>query len=137
MSVRVERHLFENNAVTSVTIALLRTFENYRYTHDLDFLLRASLIEEPVLVREKLYRYRLHGHNTIVALDTVDDSEKAAVIRKYFVAAAAHQAKNPLAPSFGNWPNSLGILNSQDARVLLRMFDELVEAEGDLLAYMR
>ena len=42
-------------------------FENYRYAHDLDFLLRASLLEEPVLVREKLYGYRVHGHNTISA----------------------------------------------------------------------
>src|SRR5204862_7726544 len=85
---------------------------------------------EPVLVREKLYLYRLHGLNTIGAPEAAVDAEYASVLRKYFITTAAHGTKNPLAPSFSNWPNSLGVLRPDNARVLLRMFDEFIETSS-------
>src|SRR4029078_4421604 len=82
-------------------------FENYRFAHDLDFLLRSSLFEEPVLVREKLYYYRVHGRHTIPTsvVEASVDSECATIIRNYLVTASAGHTKNPLAPNFENWPN--------------------------------
>ena len=102
-------------------------FENYRYAHDLDFLLRASLLEEPVLVREKLYGYRVHRQNTISAPEAAVDSECATIIRNYLITASDSQTKNPLAPSYENWPNSLSNLTPATARVFTRVLDDFVE----------
>lgn len=40
-------------------------FRDYRYNHDWDFCLRATLQCEPVLLPHPLYEYRIHDHNTI------------------------------------------------------------------------
>src|SRR4029078_5063760 len=77
-------------------------FENYRFAHDLDFLLRVSLLEEPVLVREKLYYYRVHRQNTIPTstIEASVEAECATIIRNYLIAASAGQTNNPLAPNY-------------------------------------
>jgi glycosyltransferase involved in cell wall biosynthesis len=59
-------------------------FAPYRYAHDVDFLLRACLTDEPVIVREKLYRYRLHGSNTISENDDKIQDEYADIVHHYF-----------------------------------------------------
>ena len=40
-------------------------FRDYRYNHDWDFCLRATLQCEPVLAPQPLYEYRVHDRNTI------------------------------------------------------------------------
>jgi glycosyltransferase involved in cell wall biosynthesis len=44
-------------------------FNDYKYIHDWDFILRASLYAEPVYVRNTAYLYRLHSANTFSKLD--------------------------------------------------------------------
>lgn len=40
-------------------------FDNYRYCHDLDFLIRVSQHHKLKFVRRKLLNYRFHSHNTV------------------------------------------------------------------------
>ncbi|WP_281978546.1 glycosyltransferase [Pseudorhizobium flavum] len=75
-------------------------FANYRYAHDLDFLLRSSYVEEPVLVREKLYRYRIHSSNTIAESDDRITAEVADIVRSYLARTFEQPPGNPLAPRF-------------------------------------
>ncbi|ABC24601.1 Glycosyl transferase (plasmid) [Rhodospirillum rubrum ATCC 11170] len=82
-------------------------FHDFRYTHDIDFLLRASLIEEPVLVRERLYRYRLHGHNTISENDRKISEEYQEIVLRYFRETLIKRPANIFAPSFDNWVFSM------------------------------
>jgi GT2 family glycosyltransferase len=49
-------------------------FRDFRYNHDWDFCLRASLIAEPVFVASAEYRYRLHANNTI--LESTADAQR-------------------------------------------------------------
>ena len=41
-------------------------FREFRYNHDWDFCLRASLVAEPVFVASAEYDYRVHASNTIL-----------------------------------------------------------------------
>lgn len=54
-----------NMVFTSSLYRKLEGFRNYKYVHDWDFALRASLITEPVFVKEACYYYRFHSGNTI------------------------------------------------------------------------
>ncbi|WP_108462327.1 glycosyltransferase [Devosia naphthalenivorans] len=91
-------------------------FSNYRYAHDLDFLLRASLLEEPVLIREKLYGYRVHSSNTIKENNDRVTAEAAEIVRCYLARTFVQAPANPLAPRFSDdcyslagvpWPKHL------------------------------
>lgn len=75
-------------------------FNDYRYAHDLDFLLRTSLLEEPLIIREKLYRYRIHASNTIGESDDRITAEVADIVRSYFRQTFITPPKNPFAPRF-------------------------------------
>jgi len=75
-------------------------FEDYRYAHDLDFMLRASALEEPVLIRDKLYAYRVHASNTIGESDDRITDEVAGIVAKYLKQVAEVPPKNPIAPKF-------------------------------------
>ena len=46
----------------------LKGFGNYKYVHDWDFALRASLVTEPSYVRDAKYYYRIHTGNTIAEI---------------------------------------------------------------------
>lgn len=43
-------------------------FGNYKYVHDWDFALRASLLSEPVFDKNAVYYYRIHTDNTIAEI---------------------------------------------------------------------
>lgn len=75
-------------------------FRNYRYAHDLDFLLRACRLEEPVLIREKLYRYRIHANNTISESDDRITNEVAEIVRRYLSETFVTPPRNCFAPRF-------------------------------------
>lgn len=83
-------------------------FEDYRYAHDLDFMLRVSKVEEPIIIREKLYAYRVHASNTISESDKRITEEVAAIVSKYLRSVAETRPLNPLAPSLDRDCYSLG-----------------------------
>jgi hypothetical protein len=103
--------LSENVAVSSGNLfvsrrlaASLRGFRDYRYNHDWDFCLRAMREAEPVFVAEPLYRYRLHGANTIAQSPQGARAEAAVVCRDYLQWAATETAPaNPVAPTVATW----------------------------------
>jgi glycosyltransferase involved in cell wall biosynthesis len=109
--------LFGNIAVTTGNFFVRRDlaerigpFRAFRYAHDLDYLLRAVLIEEPILVRRKLYRYRLHDSNTINADQRLVDAECAALYGDFLRAGAAARPSNPIAPTLERFASTLSAL---------------------------
>lgn len=86
-------------------------FHDFRYAHDVDYLLRVSLTEEPVLIREKLYRYRLHGSNTILENQAGIEKEYAEITRRYFERTFAEPPGNALAPRLDDSAFSLAAMS--------------------------
>lgn len=82
-------------------------FEDFRYAHDVDYALRVCLLEEPVILREKLYCYRVHTANTIAESNERITKEYAEIVRRYLKKALTGEAKNPFAPNFKDWAYSL------------------------------
>ena len=79
-------------------------FHDYRYNHDWDFALRALGHAEPVFVDEPLYRYRLHGANTIREAADAPREEAHRVSTAYLDwALAAPAPANPFAPAASTW----------------------------------
>lgn len=69
-------------------------FSNLRYCHDWDFLLRVCLIEEPVVLREKLYKYRIHDSNTAMEFNNYAIEETTVVIRDHLRRIFSTSPKN-------------------------------------------
>jgi glycosyltransferase involved in cell wall biosynthesis len=103
--------LSENAAVSSGNLFFARAlarrlggFRDYRYNHDWDFCLRALRESEPVFVAEPLYRYRLHGANTIAQAPEGARAEAIGICREYLESAASETAPaNPFAPTIATW----------------------------------
>jgi glycosyltransferase involved in cell wall biosynthesis len=92
-------------------------FRDYRYNHDWDFCLRATLECEPVLVPHPLYEYRIHDRNTITETAGTPRMEHGKVMAA-FVSLAQNQPTwpNPFAPTFANWGGELlALLGATDA----------------------
>jgi len=80
-------------------------FKNLKLAHDLDFLLRALTLTEPLMVREELYYYRLHGGNTQYTVRHLMEQEKREIYRDYLVKTASQRSvKNRMAPCSWYWP---------------------------------
>lgn len=93
--------LYANIAVSTGNFFIHRSlfdeigyFSNLRYCHDWDFLLRACFVEEPVVLREKLYKYRIHGSNTAMEPDNYAIKETEIVIRDHLRAFFSTTSKN-------------------------------------------
>jgi len=75
-------------------------FRDYRYNHDWDFALRASLVDEPLLMTQSLYDYRLHGSNTITESGEKARAEVVEVMKSFvqiaLVGAASCQRFAPI-----------------------------------------
>jgi hypothetical protein len=89
----------------------LKGFRNFRWCHDYDFAMRASIFTEPVLVSKKLLAYRMHEGNTISSKDIhyeLFSHEIRRILEEYLeqISAKYHANEkiNPLAPSPYNWP---------------------------------
>lgn len=103
--------LAENAAVSSGNLffslrlaTALNGFRDYRFNHDWDFGLRAIRRAEPVFVAEALYRYRLHGANTITEAPEAARQEAARICRDYLEWATSEPApENPFAPALAGW----------------------------------
>ncbi|MBP8294690.1 MAG: glycosyltransferase [Burkholderiales bacterium] len=92
-------------------------FGDFRYNHDWDFCLRATLHCEPVLVPQALYEYRLHDRNTIAESENAARGEQRRVMAG-LVALAQGRLRwpNPVAPTLANWGGELlALLGAVDA----------------------
>lgn len=76
----------ENVAVSTGNMLMTKSlheklggFRSYRYVHDYDFLLRASLASEPVYVPGTDYLYRIHGDNSFTKLQKIGIAENRLV----------------------------------------------------------
>jgi glycosyltransferase involved in cell wall biosynthesis len=103
--------LAQNVAISSGNLFFSRAladrvgpFGDFRYNHDWDFCLRALAIAEPVFVPELLYRYRLHGTNTIVESAARARQEASRIGADYLQwARMTAQPENPFAPALATW----------------------------------
>jgi glycosyltransferase involved in cell wall biosynthesis len=86
-------------------------FHDFRYAHDVDYLLRVALNDEPVLLREKLYRYRIHSSNTISENRGGIEEEYAEIVRRYLETTLSRQPGNPLAPRLDDSAFSLASIS--------------------------
>ncbi|MEM9372271.1 MAG: glycosyltransferase family 2 protein [Planctomycetota bacterium] len=78
-------------------------FGDHRFVHDWDFLLRATALTEPVFVRDKAMRYRVHGSNTTETVRDLLASECDRAVNAYAGMLAAG-AENRLCPCPEHWP---------------------------------
>ncbi|MDB2158897.1 MULTISPECIES: glycosyltransferase family 2 protein [Clostridium] len=62
----------------------LKGFREYKYIHDWDFILRASLIKEPLYIDDTKYYYRLHEDNSFRELGDIADQEVNEVLNNFF-----------------------------------------------------
>ncbi len=69
-------------------------FNEYKFCHDWDFLLRSLEFCEPLFVTEKLYNYRFHGNNSFRGLQEVLPGEVKAILTNFF------QINNAINPQF-------------------------------------
>lgn len=84
----------------------LGRFRDYRYNHDWDFCLRATLASEPIFVPRNTYAYRLHDHNTITESKSGQGPRKEAseILSDYFASATQGPApSNRFAPTIHAW----------------------------------
>jgi glycosyltransferase involved in cell wall biosynthesis len=71
-------------------------FEGYRYNHDWDFCLKATLECEPAYIDEPLYFYRLHQTNTISESVTKAQREVLDIFKNWFQQVTADgRPRNP------------------------------------------
>lgn len=92
-------------------------FRDYRYNHDWDFCLRASLQSEPILMPKQLYEYRIHATNTITENKSAPRLEHKKMMAD-FLTYSQGQAfwPNPVAPTLANWGNDyLALLGATDS----------------------
>ena len=89
-------------------------FREHRYNHDWDFCLRACARAEPVIVERPLYRYRLHGGNTIAESKTRATQDADRVVGDFLAKAlGGNDAVNDLSPW---WPGNRALLLRQVLR---------------------
>lgn len=127
--------LEKNIAVTSGNFFFDRSlwgevgaFQAYRYAHDLDFLLRVMEIEEPYILREPLYKYRVHGANTILETPQAADEECRQIYRRFLERRIAKATSNPVCPGLNAWPSSFSHLISAHPYHLSAAMDALIAA---------
>lgn len=73
----------------------LKGFKEYKYIHDWDFILRATLIDEPLYIKETKYFYRLHTTNSFRELGSIADQEVNEVLTNFFNEIKKNKIDNP------------------------------------------
>jgi glycosyltransferase involved in cell wall biosynthesis len=79
-------------------------FAPLKLTHDWDYLLRATIFEEPLFVPERLYHYRLHQANSFSTLQNRAQAESRACISRYLQQLVAAPPPNSKCPNPFDWP---------------------------------
>jgi glycosyltransferase involved in cell wall biosynthesis len=85
-------------------------FTDLKYCHDWDYVLRATLLAEPVWVPEDLYFYRMHGTNTFKGLGDVAETETRYCLRGHFTRVMSRRPLNDRAAAPQNWPGTFQAL---------------------------
>jgi len=134
-----------NVAISTGTLVFERSlfdalggFRELRYNHDWDFALRATRLAEPVFVDEPLYRYRIHGANTILESFEHRKREADAMLRDFYADAAdARDAANPFAPLPAVWGDLFWVRAIEHGHaallppgVVARLADRILDAIG-------
>ncbi|MBW6410266.1 glycosyltransferase family 2 protein [Clostridium weizhouense] len=70
-------------------------FKEYKYIHDWDFILRASIIQEPLYIEETNYYYRLHNNNSFRELGNIAEQEVNLVLSNFFEQIKSGKTTNP------------------------------------------
>jgi hypothetical protein len=79
-------------------------FSDFRYNHDWDLCLRASIVAEPVFVPSAEYEYRIHDANTILESAVAAKREADTMLSRFYDQALKMQsAPNPFAPVPAVW----------------------------------
>jgi len=94
-----------NFAFTKALFNRVGEFNNYRYCHDWEFLLRSILHTEPLFLEQDLYYYRFHGKNTFETLEAIGDEESTKILTSILSKMQVDHLPNPVAPSPLNWPS--------------------------------
>jgi glycosyltransferase involved in cell wall biosynthesis len=104
-------YLGNNCALTTGNFVMTRDFAhivgefaNLQLTHDWDWLLRATIHEEPLFVAERLYDYRLHDANTFASVQAKAAVESQVCVTRYLQQIAAAPPPNALCPNPHHWP---------------------------------
>lgn len=92
-------------------------FHNYKLCHDWDFILRASLITEPAMIRDPLYFYRIHGDNTFKTLTQDAILEPISLVHDFFQLGKMGHCRNPLAPIPENWPSFFDFFSTNSSKI--------------------
>jgi len=88
-------------------------FKDLKIVHDLDFILRALILTEPLMIREELYYYRVHGKNTFLESQNLLDVELQEIYKTYLVNVTARPPENLMAPCYWYWPLEFGKVRVQ------------------------
>lgn len=93
--------IVKNNAISTGNFVFtkelfnrLRGFQDYRYIHDWDFILRACLYTEPLFINNTNYYYRLHETNSFRQLENVAYQESSMVISAFFKKVFSFKSSN-------------------------------------------
>lgn len=84
----------------------IEDFHDYKYIHDWDFILRATLVTEPIYTDLTSYLYRLHDTNTFKVLKDDQElcyKESFSVLSQYCKAIKQHTYKNNRIPDVDVW----------------------------------
>ena len=100
-----------NSAISSGSLFFARTlldrlggFSDFRYNHDWDLCLRASIVAEPVFVPSPQYEYRIHDANTILESAVAAKREADTMLSRFYDRALhMESAPNPFAPVPAVW----------------------------------
>ena len=116
-----------NGATSSGTLFFSRDlharaggFHDFRYCHDWDFCLRASLVDEPVFVPAPTYAYRLHEASTLRSSGDAADREALGMLQAFVRAAESLVApSNRFAPVPAVWGDLFALRVIEAGRALL------------------
>ena len=82
-------------------------FQDLRYHHDWDFVLRALWHTEPEYIGKVLYRYRFHERNTISELGPAKREEVDTMMGSFLQEALSRAPTHALAPCVANWGSTI------------------------------
>ncbi len=113
-------------------------FAPLRYNHDWRFCLEATLVAEPVFVRDVTYHYRWHNSNTISDDPLKPREEASAMMRDAFANAIKsvqpQGAGNPFAPTPIVWGHGFWSMVAASGNISAVSRSELLALLGAIIA---
>lgn len=88
-------------------------FQDYKFAYDLDFILRALIFEEPVLIKDPLYYYRVFKNNEINAFNLLYKDELKKIYTGYLIQSFSSPPVNKRAPSYFHSPVEFGKIREE------------------------